>query len=48
MGFSLAKAAMQRGAEVTLVAGPTMLRTPRNITRIDINTSDEMFDAVKK
>ncbi len=47
MGFSLANAAAQRGAEVTLVAGPTMLRTPRNVTRIDINTAEDMFNAVK-
>lgn len=47
MGFNLAKAAVQRGAEVTLVTGPTMLRTPRNVNRIDINTADEMFNAVK-
>ncbi|NOS86172.1 MAG: bifunctional phosphopantothenoylcysteine decarboxylase/phosphopantothenate--cysteine ligase CoaBC [Ignavibacteria bacterium] len=47
MGFSLANAASQRGAEVTLVTGPTMLRTPRNVTRIDINTAEEIFNAVK-
>lgn len=47
MGFSLANAAAQRGAEVTLIAGPTMLRTPRNVTRVDINTSEEMFNSVK-
>ncbi|HMQ79227.1 MAG TPA: bifunctional phosphopantothenoylcysteine decarboxylase/phosphopantothenate--cysteine ligase CoaBC [Ignavibacteria bacterium] len=47
MGFSLAMAASQRGAEVTLIAGPTMLRSPRNVTRIDINTAEEMFNAVK-
>lgn len=47
MGFSLANAASQRGAEVTLIAGPTMLRTPRNVTRIDIITAEDMFNAVK-
>ncbi len=47
MGFNLAKAAAQRGADVTLISGPTMLKTPRHVNRIDINTSDEMFDAVK-
>lgn len=47
MGFSLAMAASQRGADVTLVAGPTMLKTPRNVTRIDINTAEEMFNAVR-
>ncbi len=48
MGFSLAKAAVQQGAEVTLIAGPTLLKTPLNVKRIDIQTSDEMFSAVKK
>ncbi len=47
MGFNLAKAAVQRGAEVTLISGPVMLRTPRNVNRIDVNTADEMFNAVK-
>jgi phosphopantothenoylcysteine decarboxylase / phosphopantothenate---cysteine ligase len=47
MGFQLAKAAMQRGAYVTLITGPTLLKSPRNVNRIDVNTSDEMFDAVK-
>ncbi|MCC7158984.1 MAG: bifunctional phosphopantothenoylcysteine decarboxylase/phosphopantothenate--cysteine ligase CoaBC [Ignavibacteria bacterium] len=46
MGFSLAKAAMQQGAEVTLIAGPTLLETPLNVKRIDVKTSDEMFNAV--
>jgi len=47
MGFQLAKAAAQRGADVTLVSGPAMLQSPRNIKRIDVKTSDEMFNAVK-
>jgi len=46
MGFQLAKAASQRGAEVTLVSGPTSLSTPRNVNRIDITTADEMFKEV--
>lgn len=46
MGFALAKAASQRGAEVTLVSGPTMLKTPRNVNRLNINTAAEMFAAV--
>lgn len=47
MGFSLALAAMQRGADVTLVAGPVSLKTPRHVNRIDVNTAHEMFSAVK-
>lgn len=48
MGFALAKAASQRGAEVTLISGPTMLQTPRNINRIDVTTAEEMFSAVDR
>ncbi len=48
MGFSLANASSQRGAEVTLIAGPTLLETPRNVTRIDVQTSEEMYTAVKE
>lgn len=47
MGFSLALAAVQRGADVTLVAGPVSLKTPRHVNRIDVNTAQEMFSAVK-
>jgi phosphopantothenoylcysteine decarboxylase / phosphopantothenate---cysteine ligase len=46
MGFALANAAVQRGAEVTLIAGPTYLETPRNVTRIDVESAQEMLDAV--
>lgn len=48
MGFALAKAAVNRRAEVTLVSGPSSLVTPRNVKRIDVKTSDEMFNAVKQ
>src|SRR4030095_7223271 len=47
MGYQLAIAATRRGAEVTLVSGPTTLKTPRNVDRINIQTADEMFEAVK-
>ncbi len=46
MGFALAAAAAQRGAEVTLVAGPVGLATPRNVRRIDVTTAREMEHAV--
>jgi phosphopantothenoylcysteine decarboxylase/phosphopantothenate--cysteine ligase len=48
MGFQLARAASHRRADVTLISGPTSLDTPRNVNRIDVKTSDEMFDAVKQ
>jgi phosphopantothenoylcysteine decarboxylase / phosphopantothenate---cysteine ligase len=46
MGFALANAAAQRGAEVTLIAGPTHLDTPRNVSRIDVESAQEMLNAV--
>ena len=46
MGFAIANAAAQRGATVTLVAGPVRHETPRNVTRIDVESTQEMYDAV--
>jgi phosphopantothenoylcysteine decarboxylase/phosphopantothenate--cysteine ligase len=37
MGFAIAQAAREAGAEVTLVAGPVALATPRGVRRIDVN-----------
>ena len=48
MGFALANAAAQRGANVTLVAGPVHLETPRNVKRIDVESAREMHEAVKR
>ncbi len=48
MGFEIAKASVHRGADVILISGPTYLNTPKNVKRIDVVTSDEMFDAVVK
>jgi len=45
-GFALARAAAQAGADVTLVAGPTTLDTPRHVRRVDVRTAREMHDAV--
>jgi phosphopantothenoylcysteine decarboxylase / phosphopantothenate---cysteine ligase len=46
MGFALARAAQEAGAEVTLVAGPVHLGTPRGVRRIDVQTAQQMFDTV--
>jgi len=46
MGFSLAKAARAAGAEVTLITGKTHLRTPYGVRRIDVETVEEMKEAV--
>jgi phosphopantothenoylcysteine decarboxylase/phosphopantothenate--cysteine ligase len=45
-GFALAQAALDRGAEVTLVTGPSALTTPVGAQRIDIGTAAEMQEAV--
>ena len=45
-GFALARAARDAGAEVTLVAGPTALATPRGVQRIDVTSAGEMHHAV--
>ena len=48
MGFALAAEAARRGANVALVAGPTMLDTPPGVRRIDVVTAAEMHQAVQK
>ena len=46
MGFAIARAAREAGAEVTLVAGPVSLPTPRDVTRIDVKSASNMLEAV--
>ncbi|WP_287496069.1 bifunctional phosphopantothenoylcysteine decarboxylase/phosphopantothenate--cysteine ligase CoaBC [Pandoraea sp. CB10b_02] len=46
MGFALARAAAQAGADVHLVAGPTSLATPWGVTRSNVQTARQMYDAV--
>lgn len=46
MGFALAKAAADMGAVVTLVAGPVNLATPEGVTRIDVESAQNMLEAV--
>src|SRR6188472_2866050 len=45
-GFAIAAAAAQAGATVTLVAGPVSLATPPDVQRIDVETAEQMADAV--
>jgi phosphopantothenoylcysteine decarboxylase/phosphopantothenate--cysteine ligase len=47
MGFELARAAQERGAEVTLITGPVNLETPFGVNRIDVISADDMFRSVK-
>jgi phosphopantothenoylcysteine decarboxylase/phosphopantothenate--cysteine ligase len=44
-GFALAQAALNRGATVTLITGPTSLPTPVVAQRVDVNSAEEMRDA---
>jgi phosphopantothenoylcysteine decarboxylase/phosphopantothenate--cysteine ligase len=46
MGFAIARAAQEAGAEVTLVAGPVSLPTPRHVQRIDVRSALQMHAAV--
>src|SRR3954447_16710527 len=45
-GFAIAKAAAEAGARVTLVAGPVSLQTPKGVERVDVETAEQMADAV--
>ena len=46
MGFALAQAAIDAGAQVTLIAGPVSLATPEHVNRVDVDSAQQMFDAV--
>jgi phosphopantothenoylcysteine decarboxylase/phosphopantothenate--cysteine ligase len=46
MGFAIARAAAEAGADVTLVAGPVHLATPAGVTRIDVQSAVQMHAAV--
>ena len=46
MGFSIAKIAAMRGADVTLVSGPVHLNTPAGVRRIDVVSAEDMYNAM--
>ncbi len=46
MGYSIAKEALDRGASVTLITGPSSLTPPEGVDVVRVNTTQEMFDAV--
>ena len=48
MGYAVAQAAREAGAQVTLISGPVSLPTPAGVARVDVRTAQEMFEAVKK
>lgn len=46
-GFAIAAAAAQAGGRVTLIAGPVSLPTPGGVARVDVETAQQMADAVE-
>lgn len=48
MGYAVARAASDRGAEVTLVTGPTALKPPAFVETVEVTSAQEMFDAVTR
>jgi phosphopantothenoylcysteine decarboxylase/phosphopantothenate--cysteine ligase len=48
MGFAVAAAAREAGADVTIVAGPVSLQTPPGVKRIDVESAADMLNAVQK
>jgi len=46
MGYAIARAAREAGAEVTLVSGPTALNAPFGVHRINVQTAEQMHDVV--
>ena len=47
MGYAIAQAAAELGADVTMVSGPTALPRPHGITIVDVTSAAEMFSAVQ-
>jgi phosphopantothenoylcysteine decarboxylase / phosphopantothenate---cysteine ligase len=47
MGYAVARAAREAGAEVTLISGPVALPTPDGVERVDVRSARDMFDAVR-
>jgi phosphopantothenoylcysteine decarboxylase/phosphopantothenate--cysteine ligase len=46
MGFAIARAAQMAGAQVTLIAGPVHLPTPRGVRRVNVQSARQMLEAV--
>jgi phosphopantothenoylcysteine decarboxylase/phosphopantothenate--cysteine ligase len=47
MGYAVAEAARDAGAEVVIVSGPVNVPTPRGVTRVDVETAEQMMNAVQ-
>lgn len=48
MGYAVAQAAVERGAEVVLVSGPVAIEKPLGVEFIQVTSADEMYDAIMK
>lgn len=48
MGYAIAQAALEQGAQVTLISGPTALAKPLGAQCVDVQSAAQMFDAVKQ
>ena len=48
MGYAVAEAARDAGAEVVIVSGPVNLPTPRGVTRVNVETAEQMMNAVNQ
>ncbi|WZL74782.1 bifunctional phosphopantothenoylcysteine decarboxylase/phosphopantothenate--cysteine ligase CoaBC [Clostridiaceae bacterium 35-E11] len=48
MGYAIAENAFKRGAEVLLISGPTNIESPMGVKKIDVTTTDEMYEEVLK
>ena len=48
MGYAVAQAALELGAEVTLISGPTALSSPHGAALVNVTSAAEMFEAVQK
>ena len=48
MGYAIAQAALESGAEVTLISGPVAMTKPHNALTVNVTSAAEMFEAVKQ
>jgi len=48
MGFAVAQAAREAGADVILVSGPVQIPTPAGVERIDVESAEQMLEAVQR
>jgi phosphopantothenoylcysteine decarboxylase/phosphopantothenate--cysteine ligase len=46
MGYAIAQTAFRRGAQVTLISGPTALSSPEGVKTISVNSAQEMYEEV--